>query len=80
MTVLVWITEDSWQACVDAVHSLAPASQDVTLLHVTDTAAWSAPSFPDSGFVVYSRCGLSFQVLIADLLRSPVLKSGVPAL
>ncbi len=38
MTVLVWITEDSWQACVDAVHSLAPAGQDVTLLHVTDTA------------------------------------------
>ena len=42
MTVLVWITEDSWQACVDAVHSLAPASQDVTLLHVTDTAAVEA--------------------------------------
>ena len=42
MTVLVWITEDSWQACVDAVHSLAPASQEVTLLHVTDTAALEA--------------------------------------
>jgi hypothetical protein len=25
-----------------------------------------------------SRCGLPFQVLIADLLRGPVLKSGVP--
>jgi nucleotide-binding universal stress UspA family protein len=42
MTVLVWITEDSWQACVDAVQSLAPAGQDVTLLHVTDTAALEA--------------------------------------
>lgn len=39
MTVLVWITEDSWAACVDAVQSLAPAGQDVTLLYVTDTAA-----------------------------------------
>jgi nucleotide-binding universal stress UspA family protein len=42
MTVLVWITEDSWAACVDAVRSLAPAGQDVTLLHVTDTAALEA--------------------------------------
>jgi nucleotide-binding universal stress UspA family protein len=42
MTVLVWITEDSWAACVDAVQALAPAGQDVTLLHVTDTAAVEA--------------------------------------
>src|SRR5216684_2115814 len=40
-------------------------------------AGWSAPDFPDSGFVVNSRCGLPFHVLIADLLRGPVLKSGV---
>ena len=39
MTVLVWITEDSWAACVDAVGTLVPASQDVTPLHVTDAAA-----------------------------------------
>ena len=42
MTVLVWITEDSWAACVDAVATLAPASEDVSLLHVTDTAALDA--------------------------------------
>jgi Ser/Thr protein kinase RdoA (MazF antagonist) len=41
-------------------------------------SSWSAPNFPDSGFVVNSRCGLPFQELIADLLRGPVLKSGVP--
>ena len=29
--------------------------------------------------MVNSRCGLPFQVLIMDLLRGPVLKSGVPA-
>jgi len=28
--------------------------------------------------VVNSRCGLLFQILIVDLLRGPVLKSGVP--
>ncbi len=43
-----------------------------------EPAEWSAPDFPDSGFVVNSRCGLPFHVLIADLLRGPVLKSGVP--
>jgi nucleotide-binding universal stress UspA family protein len=42
MTVLVWITEDSWAACVDAVGALAPATEDVTLLHVTDAAALDA--------------------------------------
>ena len=28
--------------------------------------------------MVNSRCGLLFQVLVVDLLRGPVLKSGVP--
>jgi hypothetical protein len=46
--------------------------------HLSD-GNWSAPSFPDSGFVANSRCGLLFQVLVVDLLRGPVLKSGVPA-
>src|SRR5260370_39818424 len=40
----------------------------------------SATSFPDSGFVANSRCGLLFQILVVDLLRGPVLKSGVPTL
>jgi nucleotide-binding universal stress UspA family protein len=42
MTVLVWITEDTWAACVDATRALAPAAEEVTLLHVTDTAAAEA--------------------------------------
>ncbi len=42
MTVLVWITEDSWATCVDAVRPLAPGGQDVTLLYVTDTGALEA--------------------------------------
>lgn len=42
MAVLVWITEDSWAACVDAVGTLAPGTEDVTLLHVTDAAALGA--------------------------------------
>ena len=45
---------------------------------LASSSSRSAPSFPDSGFVVNSRCGLLFQVLVVDLLRGPVLKSGVP--
>jgi nucleotide-binding universal stress UspA family protein len=41
MTALVWVTEDSWMACVDAALARAPAD-DVTLLHVTDTGAVDA--------------------------------------
>ena len=41
MTVLVWVTEESWMACVDAALARAPAD-DVTLLHVTDAGAVDA--------------------------------------
>ena len=41
MTVLVWVTEESWMACVDAALARAPAD-DVALLHVTDSGAVDA--------------------------------------
>jgi nucleotide-binding universal stress UspA family protein len=41
MTVLVWVTEESWMACVDATLVRAPADE-VTLLHVTDAGAVDA--------------------------------------
>jgi nucleotide-binding universal stress UspA family protein len=41
MTVLVWVTQESWMACVDAALARAPAD-DVTLLHVTDAGAVDA--------------------------------------
>jgi nucleotide-binding universal stress UspA family protein len=34
MRVLIWITESSWQACVDQARTLLAADADVTLLHV----------------------------------------------
>jgi nucleotide-binding universal stress UspA family protein len=33
--VLVWVTEETWRAAVDAVAELAPEPSTVTLLHVT---------------------------------------------
>ena len=34
MRALIWITESSWQACIDQAGALVPADADVTLLHV----------------------------------------------
>jgi nucleotide-binding universal stress UspA family protein len=34
-TVLVWITEGTWEAAVDAARAHAPADAGITLLHVT---------------------------------------------
>ena len=37
MRVVVWISEDTWEACVDQARALVPADADVTLLHVAPT-------------------------------------------
>ena len=33
--ILVWVTDETWRAAVDAVADLAPEPSSVTLLHVT---------------------------------------------
>ena len=35
MSVIAWIVEGSWPACVDAARTYAPADTDIVLLHVT---------------------------------------------
>jgi nucleotide-binding universal stress UspA family protein len=35
VTVLVWITEGTWHAAVDAARTHAPSDADIVLLHVT---------------------------------------------
>ncbi|MER5911334.1 universal stress protein [Streptomyces sp. NPDC001982] len=36
MRVVVWVTEGTWPACVDAVRAQVPAAADVVLLHVAE--------------------------------------------
>jgi nucleotide-binding universal stress UspA family protein len=36
MNVLIWLSEGTWEACVDAAADLAPADARFTLLHVID--------------------------------------------
>jgi nucleotide-binding universal stress UspA family protein len=43
VSVIVWVTEGTWPACVDAARTYAPPGTDVVLLHVTgDDAAAAA--------------------------------------
>jgi nucleotide-binding universal stress UspA family protein len=37
VSVIAWIVEASWPACVDATRTYAPADTDIVLLHVTAT-------------------------------------------
>jgi nucleotide-binding universal stress UspA family protein len=47
MTVIVWVTEGTWQSCVDAARAYTPPGSDVVLLHVTgdDPAAAAHGAF-----------------------------------
>ena len=36
VTVIAWIVEGTWPACVDAAAAHAPEGADIVLLHVTD--------------------------------------------
>jgi nucleotide-binding universal stress UspA family protein len=42
MSVITWIVEGTWPACVDAVRALAPADADIVLLHVSGGEAPAA--------------------------------------
>jgi nucleotide-binding universal stress UspA family protein len=34
--IVAWLTDGTWESCVDGVRDVAPAGADITLLHVTD--------------------------------------------
>src|SRR4051812_12698299 len=38
-TVIVWVTESTWAACIDAARAWTPAGAQVVLLHVADDEA-----------------------------------------
>jgi nucleotide-binding universal stress UspA family protein len=48
MRALVWISEGSWQVCVDRARELVPADAEVTILHVaaSDVEALAADPGP----------------------------------
>jgi nucleotide-binding universal stress UspA family protein len=49
MRALVWITESSWQACVDQARELLPGEAAVTLLHVAASEVEYLAGHPGPG-------------------------------
>ncbi|MFD7609335.1 universal stress protein [Streptomyces sp. NPDC059828] len=48
MTIIAWIVEGTWPACVDAVRAHAPENADIALLHV------SGPEVPGAAHGAYA--------------------------
>jgi nucleotide-binding universal stress UspA family protein len=46
MRAIVWISEDTWEACVDQARAFLPESAEVTLLHVAPTDLEEMASHP----------------------------------
>ncbi|MFI5613979.1 universal stress protein [Amycolatopsis sp. NPDC051903] len=55
MTVIVWIVEGTWPACIDAVRAHAPEDTDVVLVHVTGSEAPSAAHGAYAGLLGRAR-------------------------
>ncbi len=80
MTVLVWVTEDSWMACVDAAQVRAPADE-VALLHVTDAGAVDAAQGAFSALLGRGGAGPAQQLeAMAESAATEVLEAAAARL
>ena len=57
MTVIVWIVEGTWTACIDAATALAPADAEIVLLHVSGGEAPAAAHGAYAGLLGRGRPG-----------------------
>jgi nucleotide-binding universal stress UspA family protein len=55
MTVIAWIVEGTWPACIDAARTHAPDTADIKLLHVTGPAAPGAAHGAYAGLLGRAR-------------------------
>ncbi|MFV5997463.1 universal stress protein [Streptomyces sp. NPDC056231] len=55
MTVIVWIVEGTWPACVDAARAYAPEGSELVLLHVTGHEVPSAAHGAYAGLLGRAR-------------------------
>jgi nucleotide-binding universal stress UspA family protein len=85
MTVLVWVAENTWKACVDAARSLAPAGADFALLTVIDTGTAEAAHGAFSGMLGRAghdpaeRLAAIAEAAAGDLLDAAEARLGRPA-
>jgi nucleotide-binding universal stress UspA family protein len=86
MRVIIWITEGTWHACVDAAKALVPDDADIVLVHVTrdDVSAVAHGAFTgllgrrrperDPGSKVDDLADRSAN----ELLRAAIARLGLP--
>jgi nucleotide-binding universal stress UspA family protein len=67
MTVIAWIVEGTWPACVDAARQIAPADADIVLLHVTGDDAPAAAHGAYAGLLGRGRPGRDPGPRLAEL-------------
>jgi nucleotide-binding universal stress UspA family protein len=67
MTVITWIVEGTWPACVDAARRIAPAGADIVLLHVTGDDAPAAAHGAYAGLLGRGRPGRDPGPRLAEL-------------
>ncbi|GMA23242.1 hypothetical protein GCM10025864_10010 [Luteimicrobium album] len=83
MRVLVWLTEGTWEAAVDAARELAEGRDaDVVLLHVDDAAtadAWHAGPAGLLGRGGPAVTGTPLHDAVAHLLEDAQVRLGLPS-
>jgi nucleotide-binding universal stress UspA family protein len=67
MTVIAWIVEGTWPVCVDTARKIAPAAEDVVLLHVTGDDAPAAAHGAYVGLLGRGRPGRDPGPRLAEL-------------
>ena len=67
MTVIIWIVEGTWTACVDAAAALAPADAEIVLLHVSGGEAPAAARGAYAGLLGRGRPGRDPGRLVEEL-------------
>jgi nucleotide-binding universal stress UspA family protein len=70
MTVIIWISEGTWQATVDAAREHAPAAADLVLLHVTSGDVSEAARGAFAGLLGRDRPGRDHGVRVEALAQS----------
>jgi nucleotide-binding universal stress UspA family protein len=87
MSVIIWVTEGTWRAAVDAARTLAPPGAKFTLLHVTGPEAAGAAHGAFAGLLGRGRAGRDpgdrleelSEAAVEELLAAAAERLGHPA-
>lgn len=87
MRVLIWLFEETWEACIDASRALLPDDAEITLLHVVSADVVAAPGAALGGLLgrakphrdPVQRMAVASEEAAATLLAAAQDRLGRPA-